>query len=324
MTDLLALVRFVHLASNALLVGTFSILLLEVGWVVSGPPALVDPESVHFRGLLRRLGMGSLLVALGSALVWLGAEVALMSGRPLGQALTLSIIGTVLTRTAFGRLWSLRLAIFLLLGLSLASPRLRQAGSLARLRHLGDALLAGVAMGALAWTGHAAGTEGSARLPHLVADVVHLLATGLWLGGLLPLGLFLRSAGRSLTPGRATAACRVIDHFSALGLGCVLGLILTGLVNTWVLVGSWLAFVGTLYGHLLLLKLTLLALLLAVAGHSRLRLLPRLRAGQPASPDAPLALLLRRLGWNVLGETVLGAAILLVVGFLGITPPPPP
>src|SRR5439155_1540465 len=56
-------------------------------------------------------------------------------------------------------------------------------------------LLGAAALVPIAASGHAAAVEPSAALA-IAADGVHLLATGVWAGGLLPLALLLRAAGR--------------------------------------------------------------------------------------------------------------------------------
>ena len=96
--------------------------------------------------------------------------------------------------------------------------------------------------------------------------------------------------------------------FSRFGLVVVTVLLLTGLSNTWFLVGSLPGLVGTAYGQLLLLKIALVIAMAAVAAINRLVLVPpvRQRAGR-----------LRR---NGLIEIALDLAIMAIVGSLG-TPP---
>jgi hypothetical protein len=51
---------------------------------------------------------------------------------------------------------------------------------------------------------------------------------------------------------------------------------LTGIVNAWILVGSFKALTATEYGHLLMGKTALFAAMLMIAAVNRLRLTPRL------------------------------------------------
>ncbi|WP_436740361.1 copper resistance protein CopC [Streptomyces sp. BBFR102] len=92
-------------------------------------------------------------------------------------------------------------------------------------------------------------------------DVLHLLAVAAWLGGLTALLVALYRA-----PSVERGAVR---RFSRVAFGSVVVLALTGLYQTWRQVGSWSALTGTSYGRLLLVKIGLVALLVAVAGLSR-------------------------------------------------------
>jgi putative copper resistance protein D len=318
---LLALTRFVHLGSITLLIGVFAFLVLVARPAFQKAEDPEGEEFARFDRMLLGLVAWDLLVAIASAVLWLAVQAASMSGRAFWQALAPGIVWSVLTRTQFGRVWQLRLVCFVLLGGFLFfRTRERDAKDWIVLR-LEGALLAGGLIAALAWAGHAAATEGTARLPHLAADVVHLLATGVWLGGLLPFAFFLWLAAHSHTGTWATAAREATRRFSMLGLLCVSALAMSGVVNSWVLVGSIAGLVGTPYGRLLLVKLALLLLVVTIAAVNLLYIKPRLLASQSPDSEATVRRVLRHLEWNVIGEACLGTGILLIVGFLGIIPP---
>ena len=321
MTILVTLTRFVHMGSLTLLVGLFTFLVLVARPAFRRAVDLGGETAAGFERGLDPLYRGTLLLAFLSALVWLGVQAALVSGQPLRHALAPRIVGTVLTQTEFGRVWQIRLGLLVLLG-ALLFWHDRPEGRRDWLAlHLEGILLGGGVFAALAWAGHAAATEGAASLPHLAADVLHLLATGAWLGGLVPLALLLRAARRSRTAAWWGAACEASRRFSVVGLVGVGSLLLTGVVNSWVLVGSVAGLVGTPYGWLLLLKIACVLLAVGVAAHNRLRLMPGILGARPPDPEVPVEELLRRLGRNVRMEVLLGAGILLIVGVLGITPP---
>ncbi|CAM5228208.1 MULTISPECIES: copper resistance CopC/CopD family protein [Streptomyces] len=92
-------------------------------------------------------------------------------------------------------------------------------------------------------------------------DVLHLLAVAAWLGGLASLLVALYR-----TPDIGSAAVR---RFSTVAFGSVVVLAATGIYQSWRQVGSWSALTGTRYGQLLVLKVALIAVLLAVAWFSR-------------------------------------------------------
>lgn len=256
-----------------------------------------------------------------SALGWLGAQVVFVSGEPLRHALAPAMLGRILTQTAFGHLWQARTGLLIVLGAFFFWRNRVQVGRQGFALYFGRVLLGGGLFASLAWAGHAAATEGLWRPPHLAADVAHLLATGAWLGGLVPLALLLRRARHHHTAAWSAVAREATVRFSVLGLVSVGSLLLTGVVNAWVLVGSVAGLVGTPYGWLLLLKLAMILLAVSVAAHNRLQLMPDLLASPGPDKGVPVGDILRRLGWNVHIEALLGAGILGIVGVLGITPP---
>ncbi|MFJ3969832.1 copper resistance protein CopC [Streptomyces parvus] len=109
-------------------------------------------------------------------------------------------------------------------------------------------------------------------------DVLHLLAVAAWLGGLASLLVALYR-----TPDIGSAAVR---RFSAVAFGSVVVLTATGIYQSWRQVGSWSALTGTRYGQLLILKVALIAVLLAVACFSR-RWTGRLTDSAVAPEEAP-------------------------------------
>jgi putative copper resistance protein D len=148
----------------------------------------------------------------------------------------------------------------------------------------------------------------------VTADALHLIAAGAWIGGLLPLRLLLSSTAQ--TPGTAGAA---IAHdatlrFSTLGTVAVGTLTITGLFNTWILVGSVHGLFDSAYGALLLLKITIFLAMLTVAAFNRMRWARRLATQSELRTRADAVQRLKR---NCLIETALGLAIIIDVGVLG-------
>jgi putative copper resistance protein D len=320
-TALAILTRTVHLGALTLLVGAFAFLLLVARPAFRRGEMEGKPDFERFDRLLLRLAWWTLLVALVSGAAWLWVQTAIVTGQPLGQALTPDTIGSVLARTQFGHVWQLRLGLVVVLGgFLLLRPREQDVRDWMALRIEG-VILGGSLIAALAWAGHAAASQGRARLVHLAADSIHLVAMGVWLGGLLPLLLLLRWSRSPLSPSSVAVAQEATRRFSTLGLVSVSALTVTGAVNSWLLVGGFPPLVGTRYGRLLLLKLSLLLPLIGVAALNLLRVKPQFLATPTSGSVETLATLLRRLRRNVTAEACMGATILLIVGALGITPP---
>ncbi|MGH7001778.1 MAG: CopD family protein, partial [Stellaceae bacterium] len=168
-------------------------------------------------------------------------------------------------------------------------------------------------LASLAWAGHGASDEGTGGDIHLAADLLHLIAAGAWLGGLVPFALLLAAARRGGAAATQAAAITT-RRFSLMAMISVAVLLGSGGVNTWYLAGNVPALIGTLYGRLLLIKIGLFLIMLTVAAMNRLRLSARL-----AGADARNAL--AQLRHNALIESGLGLGILAIVGVLGILPP---
>jgi putative copper export protein/mono/diheme cytochrome c family protein/peroxiredoxin len=318
-TETLLAVRAIHLGAVVLLIGAVSFLVLVARPAFGAVAVAAAPALDELDRRLIRLAIWSSLVAFVSALLWLVLQAALASGVPVGHALNADTIGALLIRTNFGRVWGIRLVLMVILGglLIFREPE-QDARDWLALRW--GILVLATALGAsLGLAGHAAAVEGNWRVPNLVSDAVHVIATGIWLGGLLPLFVVLSDARQRRHPIAAQVAGAATRRFSALALGAVGTLAATGLANAWIQIGSVPHLVGTAYGRLLLLKLVLLGSVVAVAAVNRKRLLPRLE-GAPSASTA-LHAVSARLRANVGVELWLGVAILLIAAALGVTPP---
>lgn len=264
-----------------------------------------------------------------SGALWFALQTATMSGLPLDEALTLHMLATVTRDTEFGHVWVLRLILAVALGALLLRSRHRPVPSSAY--SLAGLALSGVILATLAFSGHANAEDGMEHDVHLVADMVHLLASGAWLGALLPLACALAMSRRGVigtattgvNAGAAwlTIAQKVTDNFSTVGMVSVAALVITGLVNSWFLVGNIPALIGTAYGRLLLIKLAIFAQMLTLAAFNRLRHTPRLLT---VSREALLRAEVPAIRWlqrNAILETSLGMLLLLVLAAISISTP---
>jgi len=302
---LLIVARSVQIAASLLFAGIFTFEVVALG--PTGPHVGGDRHELDRR--LLRLALCTLAAAFLSAFLWFYLVVADMGGLPMVQAFFGEGWQMVLFKTDFGRVWQLRLGLIVT---ALALVALGQAGK-KWLSSVKFVLwpLALVLLVSLAWISHAAAAN---REPlGLLGDALHLCAAGAWMGGLLPLAIFLARAEISGSLGEQ--APDVLRRFSALSLCCVSVLVVSGLSNSWLLVGSIRALFTTPYGLLLLFKLTLFATLLTVGARNRLMIKTR---PWPATSRSDLFSQLRR---NVTYEVCLGLAVVAIVGWLGITPP---
>ncbi len=312
MNILLIAIRALHFASTVLLAGALVFAVLVAGPVMRHADS--NPELIAWRWQSARIAWISVTIAVFSGAAWLVVLAAEIGGRSLGEIFSDDIVWRVLTRTRFGTVWSARFvtaAVFAggLIALARAGHAVR-GGLLAII-----ATLALLLVGSLAWAGHASGTLALAGRVHVAADALHLVAASAWIGGLVPLALLLAASRRSADPAVGTVARLATARFSILGMIAVGTILVTGMVNTYMLAGSVAALTTTHYGHLLLLKIGLFLAMVGVAAFNRLRLLPRLSSARTVN-DAS-----RQLQRNSLIEATMGLLILGIVGVLGTLPP---
>ena len=243
--------------------------------------------------------------AFGSGLLWFASVTFSMAGK-----LDLDALWSVLSETSFGKVWLIRIIVMmvLVLALKLKSPAGRRSW-------LFPALCAGLLV-SLAGVGHTQIENGFTHFIHVGADALHLLAAGAWLGGLVSLfSLVARAVGAS-SPDWDAEASNAAIRFSGMGYLAVSTLIISGLINSWFLIGSP-SNLGTPYGQLLIVKLVLFAGMLGLAGVNRFLIVPKLVKANDGRPSGGLVSLRR----HIVGEQALGLAILVIVSVLGTMQP---
>ncbi|MFF8261484.1 copper resistance CopC/CopD family protein [Streptomyces virginiae] len=129
-------------------------------------------------------------------------------------------------------------------------------------RGAGAALALGLAFTWAAAEHASAGIQVPLAVP---VAVLHLVAMGVWLGGLATLVTVLRSHG---SEGR-TVPAGAVSRFSTMAFAAVAVLVGTGVYQSWRQVGSWEALTSTSYGKTLLVKVAVVVVLLWVASFSR-------------------------------------------------------
>lgn len=213
----------------------------------------------------------------------------------------------LLLRSSWGTAW---LAGLVGTGLA-AMVFLRAGGGGIDDRRSGTWLLAGILSAALAFQPAFSGHAMSGPVPwSLMADGLHVLAAGVWLGS-LPL-LLLLTVRRLRRDGDARAAAHMLTAFTPLALASAGALAATGVFAAWVHLPGFGALLGSSYGRILLLKLVLVLGVMGLGAVNWRRNVPRLR--DQAEPGAIL-----RAG---LVEWVLSQAVLAATAWLVHTPPP--
>lgn len=256
------LIRWFNLLSIALVTGGIGF------WLLSWRPAVPTAQPQSERRLRRLMALGWLLVGLSGLLILLH-HVALVADLPLSSALTDPALIAVLTDTRFGALWIIRLILWLLLG-----GLLWFAARASRLYWPAFAVC-GLIILAHSLYSHASAAQDATAAA--AGDWLHMLATALWVGGLVAFALVLRPLWRAEG---VQAVSRLIACFSNYARVCVAALIISGIYAAWLHVGTLDALLTTLYGQSLLIKLILFLPLLATAGFNLLITARGLRQGR--------------------------------------------
>jgi putative copper resistance protein D len=236
-------------------------------------------------------------------------SIAEMMGQPLTMLKWASFEAMVLS-TDMGWAFIARIAMLSLAALAIAT-KVQRGLTIA-------ALFYGLALLTLAWSGHAASTEGTLGLLHRINDGLHLLAAGLWIGAI---GWFLHlviSAHRNpneIAPERLLDA---IHRFAPLGIALVTVVAATGLINSHFIfgLGNGVQVLKTEYGFLLAVKSILVVMMLLFAARNASIGRQSARAG-----INPTATTLAALRASLAAELLLAAGVLAIVAFVGLASP---
>jgi copper transport protein len=220
--------------------------------------------SARTRSRLSRLLGGTALLLAVVALAGVVLQGAAAGGFGVREAFHWDIVSAVLG-TRFGTVWLLQA------GLAVACATLLVAGR--RVEALGWTALVPAAL--LLLTPSASGHASVSGRIALVADVAHVTAAAVWVGGLAALVLALAWAGAE----RWELAVSAVPRFSGLAVVAVSWLIASGTTSGYLQVRALRGLWETTYGQLLLAKLALVLPLLALGLYNNRWAVPRLREG---------------------------------------------
>jgi copper resistance protein D len=259
----------------------------------SGLARLIEPP-------LRRAAATAIILIAVTTVVWLLLEAGEIAGGWL-DAMSPETISALLFETEFGRVWQWRLAFAAILLFALA------------MRRYGDwrltALWSALALASLGFVGHGAIHEGALGWLNRASHALHLLAAGAWLGSLVPLLYCLPLLEH---PDLGADAAIALRRFSALGSVAVATVLITGVANTWLVLGGLPSTIWSPYQALLIGKIAMVAAMIGLALVNRLVLTPRLGADPHAT---------RWLRINTISEVALGLGAVGLVSIFGTLAP---
>lgn len=246
-------------------------------------------------GLAAKIGVGCAMVAIVAALLRLLAQ----------QAAVGIDAGILIGATTWGRGWILHIAAagLALIGFVVAR-RDRRPGWLLTIP-------AAIALSfAPALSGHAVAAEPVAL--NVLADAVHVMAAGGWLGTLLLVLFAGIPAAYRAGEDRDRIIAVMVRAFSPLALVFAGIVAASGVFRAWQQLGGVAPLFSSDYGQALLLKLGALTLVVVLGAYNFLRIKPSL-PGKAAS---------QRLRKSAALELAMAALVLLLTSVLVATPPP--
>lgn len=239
-------------------------------------------------------------IAFAASLAWLPVEAAVIGGG-WSSAIDGATLSELVFGTTIGTAWMIRVGLALLTAAAfVARPRASRV----------HAVLAALLLASLALSGHAQMDQGARGTLHVLNHGLHLLSGGFWLGSLIMLPACL---ARLRDPMLGAGAKTALRRFSFLGHVAVALVIMTGIVNTALILGRWPDDLASPYQLLLDVKIVLVLAMTGLAVLNRYVFVPRLRA----DPERAVASI--RIGTLV--EVTLGASVLALVAIFGLMDP---
>ncbi len=310
MLDLLVAARMVHFASVVVVGGAALFSAAVADQAITAHGAALRSAARQLDGTV----IATLVLTVASGAFWLTLFYLQLKQILPADADTDVTFWSVLTETQFGRVSAIRLLLVVVLA-AIYVRRYARPLDIRPALAWSAALLGIVLVTSLAWCGHASSGIGVNGDIHLFADVIYLATAAVWVGGLLPLLIFVRPR----LPITALARYQIVRRFSTLAVWSVVLLAVSGLANTWFMTDGFQHLFGTEYGNLVLLKIGLFIVMLGFAGVNRFRLTPRLAKSAASGSDDRAAQLLC---WSTTAEIALGFLVICVVAVLGRTEPP--
>lgn len=301
-SPLYAAVRWLTFAGLLGLIGVvaFRLFVLKLLARLPSRAALVAGASAR----ARRIGLGAVTVLAVALFLRLYAQMYALHGP--SQGLQMAPLRTLLGSTTWGLGWLIQAGGILVaaIGLGLAARRARVGWALAALGALGLAFTP-------ALSGHAAGVQDVTALA-VLADGLHVLGAGGWLGGLLVVVIGGLPVALRQPDDRGAAAAALIEAFSPTALFFAGVVVATGVFSAWLHVGEVTALWTTGYGRTLLVKVGVLSLVFGTGAYNWLRVKPSL--GSPAAAG--------RLRRSATVELAIAVLVLAVTAVLVATPLP--
>lgn len=259
----------------------------------------IAPKSLgpFFAASSNRIGCLPAIACL-AAISWLPFDAGVIAGN-WSASVNLQFLQALALGTSGGHAWIIRclMSFTTLVAFSFGISHLR-------------ILAAGLQLSSLSLSGHTLLQSGSLMIIHMINDALHALAGSIWLGSLILLPSCLALLDH---PNFYRDAGVALQRFSRVGHVAVAIVILTGIINSVMILDRWPSRPISPYVALLALKIVLVAAMAGLALINRYLFVPRIRLDRT-----------KTIAWIKVGtwsEVVLGAGVLTLVATFGVFDP---
>jgi copper transport protein len=262
--------------------------------------------SIEANGVSRAARLWRRAVCVGLAALVLGIADALVDAANAGQGLSAHALDAYLLSDLTGEA---RIAVLAALALAVATAAWRAPAR--------ASVFAILALAALAVSGHA--NSADPRGLAIAVDFAHLLAAAVWVGGIAQLAWAWLPQMGTLDPDTRSRLLEVVlARFGRVALPAFATVLVAGLANAIIQLGSVSALWNESYGRVLIVKMALVGAIVLASYTHALRIRPRLLRSN-SQPGGTL----ERRHWRLLGiEPLLGAGVVLAGALLIAYPPP--
>lgn len=302
---LVTLLRIVEVFMAIVIVGWLSFRIIMWGEVRGNPPMLFSEQSERW------LAICALLTFMLSGVihVWIVAE----EFSSFASTSLLDTMTTVLTSTILGRIaWIRPLLVGVLLALTFVPSRYRNRSAIVK------SIVAIILVFTFPLTGHAFGIS-SGKFIAMISHLLHIVAGGIWFGGLF--GLLVTTGRKHRVALTMNDTNAMIRRFSRIALPLMLMVITSGVILAVTRLYNWQQLFQTTYGQIIIVKSLLLLLVLVIAGFHRRIFMPRIEAASQRGEEEQTKAK-RRFHNGVRIEISLAILLILFAGMLSSTSPP--
>jgi copper transport protein len=215
-----------------------------------------DVRAAVGRRAYRLIVLGGVLLVLGTLFTAV-AQAAAAAGVPLNEAIGRPL-ADLLLRGRFASIWWPRL------GLEVASLLLVALGGLEGMAAESALATLPAVLLTSSLTSHGAAL-GDGAVGGIAVDWLHIVGATAWVGGLVSLVVLLPVVYSAAKARPNDSVRRLVARFGRFALAASAIVVLSGVVQAIIEVGSWTGLLDTAYGELVLVKIALLAAMLGLA-----------------------------------------------------------